>query len=285
MERLNISNQTLREFIERPFHQKNEQKYLKYDARYQVYKKSNKIKVVRVLEFEKNYFIHITVPSESQKGATVYDVVVQFFTPLSQVERSLSLENYYVQFFSNSPGFIYKYAALYKLEGYLIESLFDKFQPGILDTLPDKANKDYELFYDSSIYYAARYLLDNKLRLLGKFNIKIFSTKDPKKFFEGVQDVESIGIIRDTNKFAMSLKHEINKDTKLSNEQEIKLKTSKNQRFGKEIFHKKNARKSTIRGSEGAKIIKGKKQTSKAERTPKLTAKKKITSTKSSRKK
>ena len=66
MERLNISNQTLREFIERPFHQKNEQKYLKYDARYQVYKKSNKIKVVRVLEFEKNYFIHVTVPSESQ---------------------------------------------------------------------------------------------------------------------------------------------------------------------------------------------------------------------------
>ena len=119
----------------------------------------------------------------------------------------------------------------------------------------------------------------------GKFNIKIFSTKDPKKFFEGVQDVESIGIIRDTNKFAMSLKHEINKDTKLSNEQEIKLKTSKNQRFGKEIFHKKNARKSTIKGSEGVKIIKGKKQTAKAGRTQKLTAQKKITSTKSSRKK
>ncbi len=285
MERLNISNQTLKDFIENPFHQKNELKYLKYDNRYQSYKKANKIKVVRVLEFEKNYFIHLTVPSESQKGASEYDVVIQFFTPEKQVERSLSLDNYYVQFFSNSPGFIYKYAALYKLEGYLIESLFNKFQAGTLDILPDKANKDYELFYDSSIYYASRFLLDNKLRLLGKFNIKVFSTKNVQKFFDEVQDVESMGIIRDTNNIALSLKREIAKDTKLSNDQEVKLKGSKNKRFGRELFYKKHARKSTVKGSDGIAIIKGKGRTSKSEKTKKVYSKKKITASKSSRKK
>ena len=285
MEKINISTQTLREFLDRPFKQPNELKHLKYESRYLSYKKANKIKIQAVLEFEKNYFIHLTVPSESQKGASHYDVVIQFFTPDKHVERELTLENYYVQFFSNSPGFVYKYAALYKLEGYLIESLFDKFQPGVLDTLPDKANKDYELYYDSSIYYAGRFLLDNKTRTMSKLNIKIFRIKNVEKFFSDVQDIESMGIIRDATKFEISLKKEIDKDTKLSQEQEIKLKRNKNQRFGREIYRKKHARKTTIIGSDGAKIVSGKTHTSKSSTTKRVSPNKKNNGKKKKRKK
>ena len=102
MESLGISNQTLDQFIKNPFRTKNTQKQLKYESRYQEYSRTNKIKVNGTLEMEKNYFIHLKVPSESQKGQLYYDVVVQFFTPNKRVESELTVRHYYVQFFSNS---------------------------------------------------------------------------------------------------------------------------------------------------------------------------------------
>ena len=268
MERLGISAQTLKEFIHNPFGQPNNQKYLQYESRYQSFKRNNKIKLVKCLFYEDNYFLHVSVPSESQKGATHYDVVIQFFTPKNEVKRELTLSHYYVQFFSNSPGFMYKYAALYKLEGYLIDSLFDKFQPGMLDVLPDKANKDYELFYDSSIYYACRYILDNKFTCMGKLNLRIFSTRNVTQFFENIQDTESIGIMTDISKLERSIKKEISDDNKLSQTAEVKLKSSKNKLFGKEIAKrhttnkthkvgKKHAGKSTSRTTI-TKVVGGK---------------------------
>lgn len=255
MERLSVSMQTLNEFIHNPFGQPNKQKYLQYESRYQSFKKNNKIKLVKSLFIDDNYFLHVRVPSESQKGSTHYDVVVQFYTPNKDVRRELTLQHYYVQFFSNSPGFMYKYASLYKLEGYLIEALYNKFQPGMLDVLPDKANKDYELFYDSSIYYACRYLLDNKITCLGKLNLRIFSTKNSAKFFENIQDTESVGLMTDIAKLERSIKQEIGKDTKLSQTEEVKLKTSKNKLFGKEIAKKhenKSHRITKKRATKGA---------------------------------
>ena len=255
MERLSVSMQTLNEFIHNPFGQPNKQKYLQYESRYQSFKKNNKIKLVKSLFIDDNYFLHVRVPSESQKGSTHYDVVVQFYTPNKDVRRELTLQHYYVQFFSNSPGFMYKYASLYKLEGYLIEALYNKFQPGMLDVLPDKANKDYELFYDSSIYYACRYLLDNKITYLGKLNLRIFSTRNSTKFFENIQDTESVGLMTDIAKLERSIKQEIGKDTKLSQTEEVKLKTSKNRLFGKEIAKKhenKSHRVTKKRATKGA---------------------------------
>lgn len=257
MEALGISHQTLKQFLNEPFGIPHNQKNLEYESRYQNYKKNNKIKVESTIEYEKNYFIHIKIPSESQKGDLYYDVVVQFFTPNKEIARELTVENYYVQFFSNSPGFVYKYASLYKLQGYLIESLYDKFEIGVLDTLPDKANKSYDLYMDSSIYYACRYILDNKIFILGKLNIKIFKTKTPTSFFGDIQDFNSVNISRDVSKLEKSLKKEISEDTKLSEQQEAKLK--KNDFFRKEILTKKEAvrsKKSTFKdSSRESKII------------------------------
>lgn len=251
MESLGISHQTLKDFLECPFGTPNKQKHLKYEDKYQSYRKSNKIVIESSIEYEKNYFIHVKVPSESQKGSSYYDVVVQFFTSNEKVERELTVENYYVQFFSNSPGFVYKYASLYKLQGYLIETLYDKFDKGMLDVLPDKANSSYELYYDSSIYYACRYLLDNKVFTLGKLNIKIFKTKTPSAFFGDIQDTEAVTLSRSVTSLETSLKKEIKKDTKLSEQQEKKLK--KDPFFTKQINtkrEKQRAKNSTFKDSK-----------------------------------
>lgn len=267
MQNVGISQQTLQEFIDAPFGIPNKQKNLQYETKYRSFRDSHKIQVEATIEFEKNYFIHVKVPSESMNGKTYYDVVVQFFTPNERVEKEVTIQNYYVQFFSNSPGFIYKYAALYKLNGYLIESLCDKFESGTLDILPDKANKNYELYFDSSIYYACRYILDNKLTMLGKSNIMTFKTKTPSSFFRDIQDVESSSISRSITNLEASIKKEIAKDTKLSKEQEKKIKEKphlRNLLFGKKSS--KGASKSTLKdkGDSSVKYIKPKKSSNKS---------------------
>lgn len=244
IESVNISHQTLQEFLDRPFGKPNEQKNLKYISRYTKYKNENRIKIESAIEIDKNFFVHMKVPSESQKGLATYDVVIQFFTPDERIQKEVTVQNYYVQFFSNSPGFVYKYAALYKMEGYLIESLYDKFQPGMLDTLPDKANSKYELFYDSSIFYAAKYLLDHKLTKMGKFSLRLQRTKPPKMFFRDIQDFESMNVSRDVAGIENKIRAEIKKDTKLSVDQEQKIKR-KNLDIGKQIIEKRKAQKST----------------------------------------
>lgn len=252
MEKLSISQQTLQEFIENPFGQPNEQKHLKYEDRYQNFKRNNRIRIEATMELDKNYFVHVKVPSESQKGLTYYDVVIQFFTPNKEVERETNLNHYYVQFFSNSPGFIYKYAALYSLQGYLIETLVDKYKPGMLEVLPDKANKDYELYFDSSIYYACRYILDNKLRVMPKLNFKIFKTKRPSAFFADIQDSEETEINRSVAAIENKFRKEIHSDMKLSEQQETKLK--RKPIFQKEISNKRRAKTSTYKDSKDSGV-------------------------------
>ena len=99
MKPLDLSSQTLSQFIQAPFGVKNEVKRREYEKRYQEYKKKYKIKIEAALDFEGNFFIHLKVPSESQEKKTAYDVVVQFFSPSEKVDMNASVENYYVQFF------------------------------------------------------------------------------------------------------------------------------------------------------------------------------------------
>ena len=64
-----------------PFYQQNNQRQLRYEDRYQAYKKMNRIKIAAVCEVDKDYFILVKVPSESNKGNYSYDVVIQFTPP------------------------------------------------------------------------------------------------------------------------------------------------------------------------------------------------------------
>ena len=262
MEHLSVSSQTLSQFLEKPFGKANPDKRLKYELRYLSYKKANKIRVEATMILDDNYFIHLRVPSESQKGLSEYDVVVQFFTHNEKVKREVTLKHYYVQFYSNSPGFVYKYAALYQIQGYLISSLLGKFTPGMLNTLPEKANKEFELFYDSSIYYACRYLLEHANNTMGKFNFRIFKTKPPEIFFAGIQDVEEAGISRDVASIEKSLLHEIDAEKKLTLRQEKEL-TTRNALFRPGIKAKHERTLSTFKDENKRSIIKtAKKSTS-----------------------
>lgn len=288
MQELAVSRQTLAEFIASPFGIKNDQKNLKYEDRYQKYKKENKIKVESTLELDGDYFVHLKVPSESDKKNVTYDVVVQFFTPDDKIRNSLDVTRYYVQFFSNSPGFVYKYASLYKLQGYLIDSLYGKFSDGALEILPDKANKNYDLSYDSTIYYACRFLLDSKFTVLGKLNMKTFKQQTPENFFNDIEDVEGITLSRDIGK----LQAEIARDRGLSDKKKMKLEKKQNGLFQKEIkrledSRRKNSSTSTFNDKTmtGIKRIIAKQSTATASSSKRIRSSGRIRPTKSTTRK
>lgn len=292
MESLSVSTQTLEQFLEAPFYQKDtQQKHLMYESRYQAYRKANRIRIKSVVEVDHNYFILFSVPSETAKEKFDYDVVIQFTPPDKDHEMSPSLRHYWVQFFSNSPGFVYKYASLYKLQGYLIETLQMKFAPGTLDTLPDKANSNYTLYFDSSIYYACRFMLDNKLTYFNKIALTFWKRNKFSQFVDNIRDFQSSQAARNgggTVELDSKIKTEINKDRKLSNVERHKLasrsKVYSDQIKKKDKLEKKVAKMSTDKDAPPS-IVRPVKSTSKVHTTTKVNPTKKKTASKSTRRK
>lgn len=157
--------QTLSDFLVHPFGISITDEGEKLNPKYEKFK--SLIKVVGYSILDESYYIHVKVPSESQPGKT-YDVVIQFMPKTDTMIKEHTLDFYVIQFFSNSPSFVYKYAALYKLHGYMIDALQEKLNPEYADTLPEQANKNMELMYDKSIYFATKFLYDNRLTYLSK---------------------------------------------------------------------------------------------------------------------
>lgn len=203
--------QTLSDFIKKPFgHDINSTRNLELSVDYE--KLEKKISVASVLEIDRsNYMVQIKIPSESNVG-NYYDVVIHFFTDNPDLVRSRTFENYYIKFFSNSPSFIYRYAALYNINGYLIESLANKYKEEHLNSMPEQTNRSMDMYYDKSIYLACRHLLDNKLSNLNKFTILFKKTKNTEKFLDDVLDVEEVELNNQTKSFEKSVKKEIKKN-------------------------------------------------------------------------
>ena len=156
--------QTLKEFLESPFGTgKNLERDVKYNLRYETFKSRQKIRIEGYTSVTDDYYIHMVVPSESDENRS-YDVVIRFFSPIKSSLTSLS--KYYIQFFSNSPGFMYQFAVLYRLNGFLIEDLYNKMDPDFISKLPEKSNPNLKMSYDSTIYFACRVLSENNFKYL-----------------------------------------------------------------------------------------------------------------------
>lgn len=206
--------QTLSEFLQAPFGQKDQSRNSEYESKYQKFKESNKIRLEGYTKMDDDCFIHIKVPSESNPGME-YDVIIQFFTDDPEIAKQNTYENYYIKFFSNSPGFVYRYAVLYKIHGYLIESLYEKMDPEFINTLPEKTNKNMEINYDKSIYFACRFLSENRFGVLSKLGILLRRKKSFEKFIQGISDFEETK----QNSELVSLERSIKENTKKEKEQ------------------------------------------------------------------
>lgn len=222
---MNNKYQNIVEFIKRPFG-KYKPNTSKYDEFYKKYIKEKSLYIKDVVsDKERNvYYFHIKVPSDSMKEES-YDVVIQFFTTENSLEKNKNrLDTYYIQFYSNSPGFIFKYASLYYLYGYLINSFYGKMEEEFKHKTPDISNPKYEMCYDKSIYLACKYLLDNRLNFLLLQNIRYLKNISLDKLIEEVRDFETVKTDRELLGIEHSLNRELEKD---------RLKAIKQEEFNK----------------------------------------------------
>ena len=188
--------QTIAQFMAMPLNiQKSSNKQSEYNIKYEQFKRHNKIRIEGYTVIGVTHFIHIIIPSDSSNNRS-YDVIIKLI-PAEGAERNTTMINYYIQFFSNSPGFIYKYAVLYKEHGLLIEELYNKMDPQYMDKLPEKANATLELSYDKSIYFACKFLSENKFKYMSKIGPLILKKKSPEKFFDDIVSFRKMKILQE----------------------------------------------------------------------------------------
>jgi len=204
--------QTLREFVAKPFNKPSSSTDIKYLSMYNNFKYRRNIKLVNCMVLDDSYYLRVDVPSESSDGKVNYNVVIRFFTDEDYNIKDSHIRNYYIQFFSNSPSFIYKYAYVYRQEGFLIESLQDKLGSEATTKAPEKTNAGGDVYYDKSIFFACQYLLENESKFLNKHGYLSVIKKSPKNFLSDISDFKSLSLDQELLKEEKKLEEALKKD-------------------------------------------------------------------------
>lgn len=167
----------------------------------------------------KNIYIHIKVPSESKRENT-YDVVLKFCLTDPSLKHDISILNYPLEFFSNCPSFTYTYAYVYGKNKLLISFLKDKYTNTVNKKQPVVKNPGEIINYDKSIYFACKFVKENKL-LTNKLSFSPFTRRLVieifKKSIRSSDDIE-----KEINEENKKLKKAKNKEEKPSVKTTIK---------------------------------------------------------------
>lgn len=106
-------------------------------------------------------YFHLIIPSETERTNT-YDVVFKFSDTKREHRKSLSISEYDVFVFSNSPSFAYTFAYVYAKNNLFISELSDKLGKEFFKKAPDVRNRFGIVTYEKYVYFGARFILDSK---------------------------------------------------------------------------------------------------------------------------
>ena len=144
----------------------------------------------KVYTSKTDYYIHITVPSETERSNT-YDVVFKLYPSNEFSANSPTLRNYGVLFFSNSPSFTYTFANTFAQKDLIVDELLKKFDDEVLKNKPHIRNPSEIIHYEKSIFFAIQYLMSKDLldKKLIEPGAEKFSTK---KFVDEIRHTDRI---------------------------------------------------------------------------------------------
>lgn len=112
------------------------------------------IKVKNLVKMDKDLIIHIAIPSEVFLSELFYDVVIRFMN----VSDTGITDKTHVQFYSNSPAFLFTFAYTYNTNGLLYDRMINKVGKFALTTPPMKTNPKRILGLEKSLYFAVEYI-------------------------------------------------------------------------------------------------------------------------------
>jgi len=109
------------------------------------------------------YFFWFKIPSETYKEIT-YDVVLEFVPTDKKQEKFSTINDYSINFFSNSPHMMFTYTYVLNQERLLVDMLKStKYSKEALKNRP-KVTNPVEIFgFEKSCYYACKYIMEKKL--------------------------------------------------------------------------------------------------------------------------
>lgn len=115
-----------------------------------------------------SYILRFKIPSEKYDGL-VYDTVIEFI-PIGKSSKDLTLNNYALKIFSNSPGMMFTYAYVFNKNGMIIDFLLDKCSKKSLKEPPKIKNPQESFGFEKSIYFSLLYL--KEMSYHAKSNLK-----------------------------------------------------------------------------------------------------------------
>lgn len=142
------------------------------------------------------YFFHFLIPSESVRRTNTYDVVLKFSKPEvgPDVTNDKDLSRYEVEFFSNSPSFVFTYAYAFNLSNQLVQELAGKFGRTVMNRAPVTRNPFEVINYEKTIFFAAQYLMQNR-ELIQKRTLAVKAKPlNIKSFSQSIRNIEKIDV-------------------------------------------------------------------------------------------
>lgn len=109
-----------------------------------------------------DYFFHLKVPSEKFTEDLEYDVVLQFI-PIGGSTGELTISNYAIKMFSNSPNFMFTYAYVFNNDGVLVDFTKKKLSEQCLKDEPKVKNPLHSYGFEKSVYFSLLYLKEKRL--------------------------------------------------------------------------------------------------------------------------
>lgn len=166
---------------------------------------------IKIYEGEKDVYYHVFIPSENEYRDVTYDVIIKFKQTEKNEKFDQSYRQYQIEFFSNCPSFTYGYAYVANLNGYLIKELANKYESVVLERPPVSKNPGLIFTYEKSIYFACKYIMENKHMLLKSY-VKTYSEKLTKNTFK---EIKHMNLIEEEYKRADKIAREKKREAKL----------------------------------------------------------------------
>lgn len=145
------------------------------------------------------FYAHLIIPSETERDNT-YDVVFRFFDANRSHTKDLSIRNYDIQMFTNTPSFAYTFFYVYRQYGMVIPMFEGKFGKEFLTMAPTIRNRFEIVNFDKYLYFGARYLLDSKWILNRAYLDTHCRNLNQKKLVASVRSLKKIMEEYDTAK-------------------------------------------------------------------------------------
>ena len=215
------------------------------DYRLQLLEKNKGITLNIYTEKDVVYY-HFLIPSENKDRDVTYDVVIKFKPDDKKSKFDGTYRQYYIEFFSNCPSFTYGYAYVANLNGYLIKEFANRYEAAVLKYPPVSRNPGLTFGYEKSIYFACKYILNNK-QLLSKSYVDSYGKKLTPEILKSIRHMN---VIEEEYKRADKVRREITKDKKFNVNKKTKRKAAE---FVEKVSNNKKSNVNTIKKTKANK--------------------------------